>query len=114
MQNSLDTSSGGGTQAVTQNPQSATSDNSLSGNQGNLQSSSVNLLNGTNGVTLNPTSLPTVPLNSSTTTSPSSLVTTPPKHHSVNAILLAIVIVIFVAAIAIFWKTTLAAKNTTE
>lgn len=114
MQGSLNTATGGGTQSTTQNPQSATQDSSLTANASNLQSGSINLLTGTNGVTLNPTSLPSVALQSSTvTTKPAAPISTSKPHH-VNGILLAIVIAVFLAAMATFWKTTIAAKSTTE
>jgi hypothetical protein len=114
MQDSLNTTNGGGTQGTTQDPQSATSDSSLNPtSQGNLQSGTINLFNGGNGVSLKPASLSTVNINASTSAKIQP-VTTPVKHHSVNSLLLGIVIVVFVAAMVSFWRTTLAAKNTTE
>ena len=115
MQNSLNTTSGGGTQTTTQNPQTATSGSNLTSSQSNLQSSQVNLFNSTSarGVSLAPSALPAVSLPASSSTPSSSVVPAVKPHHA-NGVLLAIVLVILVMAIASFWKITLAAKSTTD
>ena len=115
MQIALNTATGGGTQSTTQDPQMATSDNSLSStSQGSLQSSSsINLFNSANGVSLKPSALSTVKLQASQTSSTNQPVKTV-SHHHVNGVLLGIVLAVFVIAIVTFWQTTLAAKSTTE
>ncbi|HET8991950.1 MAG TPA: hypothetical protein VFN31_02875 [Candidatus Saccharimonadales bacterium] len=113
MQGGLNTTSNAGSQTTTQNPQSATSDPGLTSNQSNLQSSSVNLFDSNTGVSLSPTTLPSVTL-SPTTSSSKSYVLPAPKQHHVDWLLLGIVIAVFLLALAIFWQTTLGAKTTTE
>jgi hypothetical protein len=115
MSNSLNTTSSGGSQTTTQNPQTATNDPNLTSSQSNLQSSQVNLLNSSysTGVALGQASPSTVNLQASTTSVTPRSTPTVTDHH-VNGVLLGLVIALFVVAMAIFWRTTLAAKSTTE
>lgn len=111
MQQDLTTTGGSGTQTTTQDPQSATT-GTLAPVSNDLQSNSIDL-NTDSGIKLTPTSATVSSLGSSSKTVSTSTLPTV-KHHHVNGLLLGVFIAIFVVAIAVFWQTTIRAKNTTE
>jgi hypothetical protein len=105
MNPSLNTTSSYGAQSSTQNPQSSSSSSSLSSSQSNLQPSSVNLLSGGNGVTINSNNnLPTESLGAYSDTSRISKLPIT-KQNQVNLVLLGVFVAIFLIAIIVFWQT---------
>ena len=109
----LSATGGNGSQTSTQNPQTASPGNISPGSSSSIQAlNSVNLFNGQNGVSLNPTPLPTVNLNT-TTTQPTATPKTTVANHHINGALLGFSIVLFILAVAMFWFTSKGANKTT-
>jgi hypothetical protein len=111
----LSAASSSGTQSATQDPQTSTSGQLGGTTSSSVQpGSSVNLFSGQSGVSLNPTSLSTVNLNSDSSATTTTTVASPAVlKHNPNTVLLGLMVILVVLAIAIFWKFTSSAKNTT-
>jgi hypothetical protein len=110
----LTTTTGSGTQASTQSPQTA----GLAASSGTQASSlqpgtATSLLNGRNGVPLHGQALTVVNINGATAAtiaqSPSTRVT---KHH-INTALMGVSVLLLLIAIVLFWVTSRSVKSTT-
>jgi len=114
----LSISSGSGGQTNTQSPQGLVSSGSTTAAASNVQpGTATTLLTTGSGISLHPTQLPTINVNTApqTVTNPSSVAATTvqPKHH-ISSGLLGISAGLFIIALVVFWIITRSAKNTTN
>lgn len=112
--NDLITTPGTGTQNATQDPQAAGNSNGSGTAAAAVQPGSAgNLDNGTNGVPLANTTLPTTPIGAASAT-----VTTPakplPVAHHVNQANIGMAAALFLVALVILTAIFIPVKNTTE
>lgn len=106
----LTTTTGGGAQATTQNPQVATQDNQTQNSTTVQPGTAANLLTSTTGIPLNNVPVPLVSLNTSTaTTTPTPV----QPRQAVNPVLGGLSILLFVVAIGLFVLTSRTSKSTT-
>jgi hypothetical protein len=106
----LTTTTGSGAQASTQNPQVATQDNQTQNSQTIQPGTAANLLNSTQGISLNNVAVPLVSLTTSTTT---ASVAPLASHRTINPVLGGLSVLLFVLAIGLFVLTSRTSKNTT-
>jgi hypothetical protein len=109
---SLKTTTGSGTQAATQSPQTAGQPTATGTPSSGVQPGTAsNLLNSqaSTGVPLHNTTLPTANLNATPTTQ----VATPPPARHLHPALFGVSALLFLIAIWLFWATSRSAKTTT-
>gem|GEM_PF-3355637 len=106
----LTTTSGGGAQTSTQNPQVATQDNQTQNSAAVQPGTAASLLNSTTGIPLNNVPVPLVSLNTSTST---TVLTPVAPSRPINPVLGGLSLLLFVVAIGLFVLTSRTSKNTT-
>jgi hypothetical protein len=107
----LNTTSGSGTQATTQSPQSAGAATATTNSNAVQPGTASDLLRSNNGVELKSTPLTTVSLGAKSSTSTAQPPVT--NQHHINPVLGVFSVALFILAIVLFWLTSRSAKNTT-
>jgi cobalamin biosynthesis Mg chelatase CobN len=101
-------------QANTQSPQSNNQSIATGTKSSSVQPGTATaLLSSQGGVTLYPTALPTINVNTATSTTATTTANNTPKHH-VNPVLLGFPVLLVVVAVVLFWAMRRSVKNTTE